>query len=397
MNNLATSGFALYMSIDRIQNAQLAAERANVKAASTALALKRAEDDLAEATAKYGADSDQAREKAMALSIAQERAAIATTALDQAQQNVSNTMMSSALAVIPSVMTMVGSLSTLYTGLTAGTGMLSGATTALSGAFTALKAVMVAHPLLLIATVIAGIIAALIVAYETCEPFRNAVNQIGDVLNKTLRPALEVVWNALKWLWDLFADNPILSLIFPLGSIAFLMKHWEDITKTLGATWDAVMGGMKFIWDRTIGPIIDGIRWLMDAIAGVGKALGGLGGGAGAGVGASGVGTVVPALPGAAYVGVLPGMQRGGIAFKPTVAVVGEIPEAIVPLSRLGRMGGGVTVEIKSPLVYIEGSADKETVKKAAKDVLKVLDSVIIEATSSGASTKRIREGTRIV
>jgi hypothetical protein len=230
---------------------------------------------------------------------------------------------------------------------------------------------MVAHPLLLAATIILGVAAAIITAYETCEPFRNAINAIGSTLYNFFKPAIDAVAQAFS--------------------------HWADVVKAFGLVWEAIMAGLKFVWDHTIGPIVDGIGWLIDAIAGVGKALGGLGGGAGAGVGASGVGTVVPALPGAAYVGVLPGMQRGGIAFKPTVAVVGEIPEAIVPLSRLGRMGGGVTVEIKSPLVYIEGSADKETVKKAAKDVLKVLDSVIIEATSSGASTKRIREGTRIV
>jgi len=43
----------------------------------------------------------------------------------------------------------------------------------------------------------------------------------------------------------------------------------------------------------------------------------------------------------------LPHMGEGGIAFKPTPAIIGEKgPEAVVPLSQLGGMGGGATINI---------------------------------------------------
>ena len=47
----------------------------------------------------------------------------------------------------------------------------------------------------------------------------------------------------------------------------------------------------------------------------------------------------------------IPGLAEGGIVTKPTLAVIGEAgPEAVVPLSKMGGMGGGVTVNVTGGL-----------------------------------------------
>ena len=47
----------------------------------------------------------------------------------------------------------------------------------------------------------------------------------------------------------------------------------------------------------------------------------------------------------------IPGFADGGIVTKPTLAMVGEKgPEAVVPLSKMGGMGGGVTVNVTGGL-----------------------------------------------
>jgi hypothetical protein len=47
----------------------------------------------------------------------------------------------------------------------------------------------------------------------------------------------------------------------------------------------------------------------------------------------------------------IPGFANGGIVTGPTLAMVGEKgPEAIVPLSQMGAMGGGVTVNVTGGL-----------------------------------------------
>ena len=47
----------------------------------------------------------------------------------------------------------------------------------------------------------------------------------------------------------------------------------------------------------------------------------------------------------------IPGFADGGIVTRPTLAMVGEKgPEAIIPLSKMGGMGGGVTVNVTGGL-----------------------------------------------
>ncbi|MGL4268007.1 MAG: hypothetical protein ACRCR7_12900, partial [Weissella cibaria] len=47
----------------------------------------------------------------------------------------------------------------------------------------------------------------------------------------------------------------------------------------------------------------------------------------------------------------IPGLAEGGIVTKPTLAVIGEAgPEAVVPLSKMGGMGGGITVNVTGGL-----------------------------------------------
>jgi len=90
--------------------------------------------------------------------------------------------------------------------------------------------------------------------------------------------------------------------------------------------------------------------------------------------------------------------QKGGIVTKPEIALIGEAgPEAIIPLSGPYMPRGlGTTININSPLVYIEGSADERTADLAVKKVEKILDNIILEASSSGGSSthKRVRIGT---
>jgi hypothetical protein len=48
----------------------------------------------------------------------------------------------------------------------------------------------------------------------------------------------------------------------------------------------------------------------------------------------------------------IPKMASGGIVNQPTLAMIGEAgPEAVIPLSRMGQMGGGMTITVNAGLV----------------------------------------------
>ena len=193
-NNIATAGFSLYQSYDRIQNSQLALDKANITVKTTTEALERAQTAYNAAVAKYGINSNEAKQASDALTIAQDKYSLALDRAEQAQQNVGQTMVSSVLGVIPTAITMITGLKTV--------------TDAARGADELWQKVKNMDPTYLIIAAIIALVAILITAYETCEPFRNAINAIGAALLNLLKP-FQVVIDAVKalvgWFGSLFS------------------------------------------------------------------------------------------------------------------------------------------------------------------------------------------------
>ena len=111
LSGAATASFSLYSAIDRIEQSQIRADRANLMVHSSTKAVDDAQRALSDAVSKYGPASDEAQAASERYSIAQERLAVSHDQADQAQQNVSQAIMASALQVIPTSITMVDSLS----------------------------------------------------------------------------------------------------------------------------------------------------------------------------------------------------------------------------------------------------------------------------------------------
>jgi len=61
----------------------------------------------------------------------------------------------------------------------------------------------------------------------------------------------------------------------------------------------------------------------------------------------------------------IPYLAKGGIVTRPTLAMIGEAgPEAVVPLSKMGGMGGGINITVQT------GVGDPVAIGKAVSDVL---------------------------
>lgn len=84
----------------------------------------------------------------------------------------------------------------------------------------------------------------------------------------------------------------------------------------------------------------------------------------------------------------IPRMAEGGLVSKPTLALVGEAgPEVVLPVNRFNNRAGDV-YNISVP-IHVQGSVDERVLRLMEKR----LGSVLVEATSSGGKTKRIRRG----
>jgi hypothetical protein len=388
VNNVATSGFAMYNAIDRVVDMQVSVDRANLQVKTSLNAVEDAQTRYNKVIEKYGPVSAEAQASQKDLQLAQERYGVAVERADMIQGNMNEVMIQSALTVIPSLITMITSVSTLTAGWTAVTKGVSAAMAFLS-----------ANPIILVITGIALLIAGIIYAYENCKPFRDLINTIGAYLQGAFLAAWNAVSGAVSW----FNTN----VIQPVSSA--LSWFWNNILMplstflvgTLLAQWNLLANGWSWAYNHLIKPVFDALSWAynnilkpiadflgaitsaaqgaINAVTGVGKAAGPLS---------------IPGMP-ISY----PGRAKGGIVTSPEVALIGEAgPEAIIPLSGSYMPGGlGTTININSPLVYIQGSADERTADLAVKKVEKILTNIILEASSSGGPSthKRVRIGTR--
>ena len=141
---------------------------------------------------------------------------------------------------------------------------------------------MALNPFSLIAIGVAGLAGLLVAAYKKFEPFRTVVDD---------------VFGAIKW----WVNNVTIPAV-----------------KTMLTVFKTVFNGIASAWNNTVGKIKFKIP---DWVPGLG-----------------GKGFSMPDIP---------MLANGGIVTGPTLALIGEAgPEAVIPLDRMGSMGGGGSVTI---------------------------------------------------
>jgi len=266
---VATSAMNLYNAYDRVQDMTVSVDKANLAVKTSLNSVEDAQKKYNAAVEKYGADSEQAVSAAKDVELAQERYQVAVERAEMMQSNLNETMIMSAISVIPTMITLVNSVQ-----------VVTGAWTA---AQNLLNIVMNANPIMLIVTAIGILITAIIAAYTYYEPFRNAVNAAGEALMNNLKPAIDWVVAGLTWLWnnviipviDIFqqfwnviTNNPIQAALFgPITAITYLIQNWGTVTETLGSIWNTIMTGLNTIWNTVSGTLSSGITAFCEGVS----------------------------------------------------------------------------------------------------------------------------------
>lgn len=189
---------------------------------------------------------------------------------------------------------------------------------------------------LVIAGLIGGIAAAIV-----------AVNIALKVYN-----AIQVITNALTAVWNaLLLANPItlvvLAVVALIAILTALYFKFDGVRKIVDTVFDAITTGVKFSFDA--------IKTYFTAVLNIYKSIfNGI-----AKLWNNTIGKLsfefpswVPGLGGKGFsVPNIPMLAEGGIVTGPTLAMIGEAgPEAVIPLSKMGGMGGGVTVNVNGGL-----------------------------------------------
>lgn len=146
--------------------------------------------------------------------------------------------------------------------------LIQGVTTAITAFKTAneaatvsqaiLNAVMAANPFILIATLIAGVVTALVVLWNTNEEFRNAVIEIWENVQEFLGLAIETVTGFFQSLAEFVmglpgtiqqAFNDIVNRALQLGSDIVekiktgISNAWSGLVSWFNGLWDGLFGG----------------------------------------------------------------------------------------------------------------------------------------------------------
>jgi hypothetical protein len=109
-NNLATAAFSIYNAYDRVADYAVQVDRANLMVKQSANAVEDAQVRYNVAVEKFGPASEQARLAAQDLANAQERYGVAVERANMMAGNFNETILQSALTVIPTSMTALDSI-----------------------------------------------------------------------------------------------------------------------------------------------------------------------------------------------------------------------------------------------------------------------------------------------
>jgi hypothetical protein len=188
--------------------------------------------------------------------------------------------------------------------------------------------------------VIAGLIGGIALAVL-------AVNTALKVYN-----AVQVITNALTAVWNaLLLANPItlviIAVVALIAILAALYFKFDGVRKIVDTVFDAITTGVKFSFDAIktyFTAVLNIYKSIFNGIASLwNNTIGKL---------SFSFPSWVPGLGGKGFdVPNIPLLAEGGIVTGPTLAMIGEAgPEAVVPLSKMGGMGGGITVNVNGGL-----------------------------------------------
>ena len=201
------------------------------------------------------------------------------------------------------LLTAFGNWAQNNTGILIGVGIAIAAIAVSIMAVNAALAIM-ASPIILIVAGIIALGAAVVAAYKKFEPFREAVDG---------------VFGAIKW----WVNNVTIPAV-----------------EALVAVFKGAFNSIARLWNNTIGKLSFELpSWLPGDLGGKGFS--------------------VPKIP---------MLANGGIVTSPTLAIVGEAgPEAVIPLDRMGSMGGGMTITVNAGLVSSPDQVGQQIIEAIQK------------------------------
>jgi uncharacterized membrane protein YgcG len=176
-----TSVTSLVFAFDRAEKAQYTLNRATNLLEDVTRRVNAAQDAYNAAVEKYGADSPEAVAAAEKLKAAQDDQALASERLQLAQSNMNQTMISTALMVIPTVITGI---------------------TSLQGVIGAFSAFLATNPMGWLIIALSAIIALVVALVTNFMGFRDAVIGVFTAIYNAVKPVIDAIIGIIQGLYN---------------------------------------------------------------------------------------------------------------------------------------------------------------------------------------------------
>jgi len=182
MSGLMTSATSLVFAFDRAEKAQYTLNRATNLLEDVTRRVAKAQEDYNAAVAKYGADGPQAIAAATSLKAAQDDQALASERLQLAQSNMNQTMISTALMVIP----------TVITGITSLQGVIGG-----------MSVFLATNPMGWLIIALAAVAVLIVALVTNFGGFRDAVIGVFTAIYSAVKPVIDAIIGIIQGLYNI--------------------------------------------------------------------------------------------------------------------------------------------------------------------------------------------------
>ncbi|KKN55920.1 hypothetical protein LCGC14_0577630 [marine sediment metagenome] len=157
------------------------------------------------------------------------------------------------------------------------------------------------------------------------DAIRDTVTRIWGLIKDTVTTQARGVKNIVLGIWDAIKDQTSTTWNLIKEIVLGALRGMRGVSKI-------ILNGFIGIFERALNFIITGINTFAGRINNITGGLSFLAGLLG-----------VPSIPEIGTIGAvhIDRLAEGGLALRPTLAVVGDVPELITPLSKIGNMGLG--------------------------------------------------------
>lgn len=174
-----------------------------------------------------------------------------------------------------------------------------------------------------------------------------------------IRTTWESIWSAISSFFSTIWSGMSGTVGGAMQSIiSYIAEATQPIQDAFSAMWIGITGVFSGAIEGLQGMVKGVLNWIVDKINTVIGALNSVAGAAS---------KLVPGIK-APKIGTIPALAEGGIVTKPTLAMIGEggQSEAVIPLSKLGKMGGGgITINVTG-----NSFTDRASFEQLINDVL---------------------------